>query len=196
MSRDVGKLVEPFRSAIKDILEKANDAGIPAFVTNTTRTLAEQRRLVEEGKSKTMNSKHLTGKAADIAFQINGKLSYDKKLYWRLYEITKNVSYVVWPYEDYGWHWDMPHHEYKKDKIVYDNDMLLKDCQKKVRELNTEIGRVTEDRDKLNDILEKERSGHLETFDKLQACEKEREEIANEKRRAVKLFSIIRNFFA
>jgi hypothetical protein len=35
-------------------------------ITQGLRTIEEQRRLVAEGKSKTMNSKHLTGDAVDV----------------------------------------------------------------------------------------------------------------------------------
>ena len=115
-SRDVNELKEPFRSSIKELIKKAKRSGIPAFVTDTTRTLAEQKKLVKEGKSKTLKSKHLIGEAADIAFLVNGKLSYDAKLYKRLYTITKTIPFVIWPYRDLRWKWDKLHHEYDPSK--------------------------------------------------------------------------------
>lgn len=44
--------------------------GVPAEITSSRRTLAEQRRLVERGRSRTLNSKHLTGHAFD--FDVRG----------------------------------------------------------------------------------------------------------------------------
>ena len=120
MSRDINKLKEPFRISIKNLLKRANRAGIPAFITATTRTLSEQKRLVLEGKSKTLKSKHLIGEAADIAFKVNGKLSYDSKLYTKLYAIVKNLPYVIWPHLDLGWvkkgFTDKPHFQYDPSK--------------------------------------------------------------------------------
>ena len=40
-------------------------AGIPAYISSSTRTIEEQRRLVKAGRSKTYNSRHLTGRAFD-----------------------------------------------------------------------------------------------------------------------------------
>jgi len=123
-SRDPEKLIEPFRASIKKLIKLANEQGIPAFITDTTRTIGEQRELVRKGFSKTMNSKHLIGEAADIAFQINGKLSYDAKLYERLYSIAKDLPFVIWPYRDLRWLWDRPHFQYDKNKKISDTTAM------------------------------------------------------------------------
>lgn len=41
------------------------------------RTVTEQRRLVRSGASKTMNSKHLSGRAVDLVPYINGRLRWE-----------------------------------------------------------------------------------------------------------------------
>lgn len=41
-------------------------AGIPAYISSSRRTIEEQRNLVKAGRSKTMNSKHLKGRAFDF----------------------------------------------------------------------------------------------------------------------------------
>ena len=48
------------------------------------RTKERQAYLVKKGASKTMNSKHLTGDAVDIAPVINGKISWDFEHYYAL----------------------------------------------------------------------------------------------------------------
>lgn len=48
------------------------------------RTKARQAELVKKGASKTMNSKHLTGHAVDIAPMIDGKISWDFEHYYAL----------------------------------------------------------------------------------------------------------------
>jgi len=45
-------------------------------VTQGMRTVEEQRRLVADGKSRTMNSRHLTGHAVDVVAMIDGKVSW------------------------------------------------------------------------------------------------------------------------
>jgi len=47
------------------------------------RTVERQRKLVTEGASTTMNSRHLTGHAVDIVPLIGGKVRWD----WPLYEV-------------------------------------------------------------------------------------------------------------
>lgn len=45
------------------------------------RTPEEQKKMVDEGKSKTMNSKHLTGTAVDIVIFKNGQPNWDTEAY-------------------------------------------------------------------------------------------------------------------
>lgn len=45
------------------------------------RTLERQKKLFEEGKSQTMNSKHLTGNAVDLWVLKEGAVTWDKKAY-------------------------------------------------------------------------------------------------------------------
>ena len=179
MSREIGELIEPFQTAIREVIKRANNAGINAFVTDTTRTIEEQRELVRKGYSYTMDSKHLTGEAADIAFLVDGKLSYDRQLYKKLYLITQDIPFVIWPYSDLGWNWDYPHHQYDKNKKVgYNTDMTGKqesDYQQRIkvleqieREQNTEIGRVTEERDTARTEKDEEIKAKLDVNDKWQ----------------------------
>lgn len=46
----------------------ARSAGIPLVVTSARRSLVEQRQLVAAGRSRTLSSKHLAGKAFDVGF--------------------------------------------------------------------------------------------------------------------------------
>jgi peptidoglycan LD-endopeptidase CwlK len=84
-------------------------------ITEGLRTRERQKALVAEGKSKTMNSRHLTGHAIDIAVYKDGKISWDFQLYEQVAEYIKDVAIkqhipVVW-----GGDWpefrDGPHFE-------------------------------------------------------------------------------------
>lgn len=83
------------------------------------RTVERQRELLKQGFTKTMNSRHLTGHAVDIApYPIN----WDNKD--RFIEVSKFVKQaakelgvaIVWG-GDWKGSWDMPH--YELDRKVY-----------------------------------------------------------------------------
>jgi peptidoglycan L-alanyl-D-glutamate endopeptidase CwlK len=59
---------------LSDIIYVASEiCEIPFMVTEGLRTLERQKLLVAQGRSKTMNSKHLTGLAVDIVPIIDGQ---------------------------------------------------------------------------------------------------------------------------
>lgn len=70
-------------------------------ITEGVRTRERQKELVEAGKSKTMNSRHLTGHAVDIAVYKDGKISWDFDLYKEVADHIKSVALkqhtpIVW----------------------------------------------------------------------------------------------------
>lgn len=84
-------------------------------VTCGLRTHAEQLEMVAKGASQTMDSKHLTGDAVDLAVWADGRVSWDFNLYVDLAKVVKNVALrhgvpIVW-----GGDWrslkDGPHFE-------------------------------------------------------------------------------------
>jgi len=73
-------------------------AGIPAIITSARRSYAEQIKLVMAGKSRTFNSRHLTGKAFDI--DVSG---------WSRQDIPRWFWDAVGPYaERLGLKWPLP----------------------------------------------------------------------------------------
>jgi peptidoglycan L-alanyl-D-glutamate endopeptidase CwlK len=84
-------------------------------ITEGLRTRARQQELFNEGASKTLNSRHITGHAIDIAALVGGKVRWDWPLYPRIAEAFKRASKelnvpVIW-----GGDWkslrDGPHFE-------------------------------------------------------------------------------------
>ena len=67
------------------ILGTAVDFGVIEGV----RTLERQKQLVESGASKTMNSKHLKGRAVDLMAYLNGRASWELNLYDDLADAMK-----------------------------------------------------------------------------------------------------------
>ncbi|MFZ9164483.1 MAG: M15 family metallopeptidase [Ilumatobacteraceae bacterium] len=61
-------------------------------VTQGLRTPEEQKKLVESGASQTMNSKHITGKAVDLAAYIDGRLSWELNVYDDIADAMKQAA--------------------------------------------------------------------------------------------------------
>ena len=94
---------------------------VDVMVTEGLRTPARQAALVRAGASRTMNSRHLTGHAVDVAAVVDGQLRWDWPLYPRIAAAFKQAARergvtIVW-----GGDWprlhDGPHFEL--DRKVY-----------------------------------------------------------------------------
>lgn len=82
-------------------------------VTEGLRTLARQKQLRAAGASQTLNSRHLTGHAVDLAAMVGGKIRWDWPLYYELAEAMKDASVQVSVPIEWGGDWksfkDGPH---------------------------------------------------------------------------------------
>lgn len=79
------------------------------------RSRARQMALVKAGASKTMNSRHLTGHAVDLAPCVGGKIRFDWPLYHKLAPVIKLAAVqlgipIVWG-GDWSSFKDGPHFE-------------------------------------------------------------------------------------
>jgi peptidoglycan L-alanyl-D-glutamate endopeptidase CwlK len=86
------------------------------------RTKERQRQLVKKGASQTMNSRHLTGHAVDIAPYVNGHVSWDWDYYWAVEKAMKEAAKELgvpiewggnWKSFKDGPHWQLPWNRYK-----------------------------------------------------------------------------------
>lgn len=75
-------------------------------VTCGLRTVEEQRVLVEAGKSKTMNSKHLSGVAVDLTAIVDGAMTWDKPVYYKLAEAMREAGRQIGVDLIWGGVWD------------------------------------------------------------------------------------------
>lgn len=89
--------------------------GVPVMVVEGVRTRKRQQQLFKEKKTKTLNSKHIIGRAVDIAPLVDGKPSWDWQHYKPLVECAKRVAAEMdLPMAfGYDWGWDAPHWEMK-----------------------------------------------------------------------------------
>ncbi|MEE0139648.1 M15 family metallopeptidase [Fusobacterium ulcerans] len=61
-------------------------------ITEGLRTIEKQKEYVRTGKSQTMNSYHLKGKAVDIVVYKDGKETWDLKYYKEIADIVKETA--------------------------------------------------------------------------------------------------------
>lgn len=112
-SRDRLRGVHPALAAVVERAAQLTDTDF--VVTEGLRTQARQAELVKAGASRTMNSKHITGHAVDLAALVGGSVRWDWPLYHRLAAAMKRAASelgipIVW-----GGDWqsfpDGPHFE-------------------------------------------------------------------------------------
>lgn len=83
-ARSKRRLLGVHPKLIKLLQDFAAVTPIKFIVTEGIRSVDRQRELVQAGASRTMNSKHLTGRAVDLAVILDGELRWDWPLYRRL----------------------------------------------------------------------------------------------------------------
>ena len=105
----------------KDIHRAAALSPIEFRVIEGLRTEKRQRELVASGASKTMNSRHLTGHAVDLAPYVGGTIRWDWPLYHKIADAVKQAAAELgvpiewggdWRTFKDGPHFQLPHKEY------------------------------------------------------------------------------------
>lgn len=89
---------------------------VPFIVMEGLRTRQRQRELYNAGKSKTLNSLHIVGRAVDIAPEIHGRISWEWKHFTPIIEAAKAhaVASGIRLKFGYDWGWDAPHIEMRE----------------------------------------------------------------------------------
>ncbi len=87
------------------------------------RTLATQKKYFAAGATRTMNSRHLTGHAVDVAPYVGGKIRWDWPLYHQLAKVIDKAAEeegvkITWggrwvSFRD-GPHWELPWKSYPR----------------------------------------------------------------------------------
>lgn len=96
-------------SVVKLAIERSD---VDFMVTEGLRTKERQKELVAAGASKTMNSRHITGHAVDLAAYVNG-IRWDWPLYEKIAKAMKQAAYELNIKIEWGGDWksfkDGPH---------------------------------------------------------------------------------------
>ena len=110
---------------VRVVKKAAAMSSLDFTVLEGLRAAARQKQLYDQGATKTMNSRHLTGHAVDLAPMIGGTVRWDWPLYHQLAAVVKaaakaeNVP-IQWggdwrTFKD-GPHWELPWKAYPKGK--------------------------------------------------------------------------------
>jgi peptidoglycan L-alanyl-D-glutamate endopeptidase CwlK len=89
-ARSERNLIGVHPDLVKVIRRAAKAGGF--IVTEGLRTKARQAQLVKAGASRTMNSRHITGHAIDVAAVVNGEVRWDWPLYAAIAKTVKAAA--------------------------------------------------------------------------------------------------------
>lgn len=120
-AKSKGRLKGVHPDLVKVIHRAIQITPIDFTVLEGMRSVKRQKYLFDTGKSKTMNSRHLTGHAVDIAPWVDGTISWDWAYYWPLADAVKKAAKEVgievewggdWKTFKDGPHWQLPWSKY------------------------------------------------------------------------------------
>ena len=123
--RSIARLQDVHPDLVRVVHRAAAMSDLDFTVLEGWRTLDRQKMLMANGASKTLNSRHLTGHAVDIAPMLGNTVSWDWPLYRRLAKIVKAAAAVEnvpltwggdWKTFKDGPHWELPWKQYPKGK--------------------------------------------------------------------------------
>jgi peptidoglycan L-alanyl-D-glutamate endopeptidase CwlK len=107
---------------VKVIEEAIKGSPLDFSITEGLRTRERQKELFDAGKSQTMNSRHLTGKAVDIAVFVDGTISWDAKHFIpvinHIKAIAKGFDIPIVSGGDWVSFKDYPHLELHRSKYI------------------------------------------------------------------------------
>ena len=102
--------------------EAIKDSPLDFSITEGLRTKERQKALFDAGKSQTMNSRHITGHAIDIAVIYDGEVTWDAKYYIpvidHIKKIAKSMDIPIVSGGDWITFKDYPHIELHRSKYI------------------------------------------------------------------------------
>jgi peptidoglycan L-alanyl-D-glutamate endopeptidase CwlK len=124
-ARSLARLEGVHPDLVRVVKRAAAMSDLDFTVLEGLRTVERQRQLFAQKATKTMNSRHLSGHAVDLAPMLDGKVSWDWPLYHRLAKTVKAAAAaekvpITWggdwrTFKD-GPHWELPWKFYPKGK--------------------------------------------------------------------------------
>jgi peptidoglycan L-alanyl-D-glutamate endopeptidase CwlK len=121
--RSIARLTDVHPDLVRVVHRAAAMSDLDFTVLEGRRSQARQKQLMAQGATRTLNSRHLTGHAVDLAPMIGGTVSWDWPLYHRLAKIVKAAATAEnvpltwggdWKTFKDGPHWELPWKQYPK----------------------------------------------------------------------------------
>ena len=91
--RSLSRLEGVHPDLVRVVKKAATMSPLDFTVLEGLRTLDRQKQLMASGATKTLNSRHLTGHAVDLAPMIGGTVRWDWPLYHQLADIVRSASF-------------------------------------------------------------------------------------------------------
>ena len=123
--RSLSRLEGVHPDLVRVVKKAAALSSLDFTVLEGLRTKERQKQLLDHGATKTINSRHLTGHAVDLAPMVGGTVRWDWPLYHQLAVIVKEAAKaenvpIQWggdwrTFKD-GPHWELPWKAYPKGK--------------------------------------------------------------------------------
>ena len=118
--RDRVRLLGVHPDLVKVVERAAQLTTVDFIITEGKRTLQRQRELVKAGASQTLQSRHLTGPAVDVAARVAGQIRWDWPLYYKIAEAFKKAATELSVAVEWGGDWksfkDGPHFQLSKTR--------------------------------------------------------------------------------
>lgn len=116
------KNLENVHPVLVRVVHRVAEIAPPFVITEGRRTKERQAELVKRGKSKTMNSRHITGHAIDFVAVVDGGISYDAEHMRPIADAFSKAAGELGVKITRGidWGWDSPHIEL--DRKAYPAD--------------------------------------------------------------------------
>ena len=103
------KRLEGVKPELVNVVKRAIEITTVDFgVTEGLRSLATQKKYVAQGKSQTMNSKHLTGDAVDLVAYIGRGISWELNVYDNIADAVKQAAQEQGVSIKWGAAWSVP----------------------------------------------------------------------------------------
>ena len=90
--RSLSRLEGVHPDLVRVVKKAAALSSLDFTVLEGLRTQARQKQLMDLGATRTMNSRHLTGHAVDLAPMVGGTVRWDWPLYHQLAEVVRSAS--------------------------------------------------------------------------------------------------------
>ncbi len=150
--RSMANLKGVHEDLTKIMVEAITTSPIDFGVSCGLRTKDEQRELVREGKSTTMNSRHLTGHAVDIYAYIDGAANWEMPNYKTIADHVKSIARKNDVALEWGGDWesfpDGPHFQLSWGSYVEESEIPDEDQEESIGERPSDTEVPSEDSEK------------------------------------------------